>query len=114
MRISDWSSDVCSSDLHGGAGSHLKAFLGRDLAETAPEPDHDAFDSAVAHEKIGTEPDDGNGTGGGDLAQEIGEEIGRGAGREQAGQSVSIPGGAVSSKKKHDTQKQDETTQTIN
>src|SRR3546814_10746101 len=26
MRMSDWSSDVCSSDLHGIAGDHLEIF----------------------------------------------------------------------------------------
>src|SRR3546814_9270621 len=33
MRISDWSSDVCSSDLHGGGPRHL--FGGRALAAAA-------------------------------------------------------------------------------
>src|SRR4029450_12515678 len=58
---------------HGSAGSHPITVLGSDLAETAPEPDHDAFDAAVAHKKIGAEPDDRYGNGGGDLAQEVSE-----------------------------------------
>src|SRR3546814_5606548 len=28
MRISDWSSDVCSSDLHDGRGRHQHALIG--------------------------------------------------------------------------------------
>ena len=45
---------------HGGPARSLCAVFDRDLAETAPEPDHDARDAAVANEKIGAEPDDGD------------------------------------------------------
>src|SRR3546814_3404924 len=37
MRISDWSSDVCSSDLDGG-GSQLHPFI-RGLLDKLPEPE---------------------------------------------------------------------------
>src|SRR3546814_8297529 len=33
MRISDWSSDVCSSDLPGGGKSHLAAAIGLQLVQ---------------------------------------------------------------------------------
>src|SRR3546814_10064939 len=35
MRISDWSSDVCSSDLDGAQGSYVRAALGLALAAQA-------------------------------------------------------------------------------
>src|SRR3546814_7686567 len=38
MRISDWSSDVCSSDLDPGQERHRQLQLGRNSAE--PDPDH--------------------------------------------------------------------------
>src|SRR3546814_12606915 len=42
MRISDWSSDVCSSDLRLGAvGAFVGAFLGRKLAHYPRFPDAD-------------------------------------------------------------------------
>src|SRR3546814_5528997 len=56
MRISDWSSDVCSSDLHGGddrsrrAGRNCRRQLHGDLhsAETRGRLDHWPFDETVA------------------------------------------------------------------
>src|SRR3546814_9301705 len=40
MRISDWSSDVCSSDLHRGGYNQLQPLGGRDqLLEGAPVTD---------------------------------------------------------------------------
>src|SRR3546814_19875245 len=44
MRISDWSSDVCSSDL---SGAGLEAAIRRDMASTiAAELDNAAFNGA--------------------------------------------------------------------
>src|SRR3546814_13030055 len=34
MRISDWSSDVCSSDLKGVTGESLKYILGHEMTHT--------------------------------------------------------------------------------
>ena len=51
----------------------LRAVLDLDLAEAAAEPDHHAFDAAVAHEQIRAEPDDGDGNVGRRRLQEISE-----------------------------------------
>ena len=51
----------------------LRAVLDLDLAEAAAEPDHHAFDAAVAHEQVRAEPDDGDGNVGRRRRQEIGE-----------------------------------------
>ena len=51
----------------------LRAVLDLDLAEAAAEPDHHAFDAAVAHQQVGAEPDDGDGNVGRRRLQEIGK-----------------------------------------
>ena len=55
---------------HCGAGAYI-VFFDRNLIEAAAEPDHDAWNAAVAHNQIGAKPDDRNG----DIARQIGEKI---------------------------------------
>src|SRR3546814_19920375 len=57
MRISDWSSDVCSSDLLGNAraaqeGAHLQVLRDRHLAEHVVDLRHIA--DAAAHDAVGS------------------------------------------------------------
>src|SRR3546814_11154822 len=85
MRISDWSSDVCSSDLHGGeAGGAVDAFegdqhqddggdqqlVGHRIEETAEIRHLAPFAGEIAIEPVGD-------AGGGGQRQEIGRASGR-------------------------------------
>src|SRR3546814_13299752 len=90
MRISDWSSDVCSSDLWRPAGRDRKA-------QQAIVERHQCL-GARAHRAqdfgmVGVEP-------AGERA-ERGQEIGRASCSERVCQYVSISVAAVSSKKKY-------------
>src|SRR3546814_14921901 len=60
MRISDWSSDVCSSDLTGAITSFSAAaqrlfgyseaeLVGRNVSCLMPQPDRDRHDEYLAH-----------------------------------------------------------------
>src|SRR3546814_20496201 len=113
MRISDWSSDVCSSDLGGGYmdihDPHRLALLVISLGREAEiKADRKKADRQTA--QPGDDP-----PGKGQKARRIGEvaecgngeafghglfQIGRESCRERVCQSVSISGVAVSLKKK--------------
>src|SRR3546814_14239670 len=99
MRISDWSSDVCSSDLHGlgladEAGQALGAAGSRDGADgdlRLPELGGVCGDDEVAHHRqfaAAAERVTGH------------RQIGRASGRERVCQYVYISVVAVSLKKK--------------
>src|SRR3546814_11476503 len=99
MRISDWSSDVCSSDLHFGVGGGeevRQAFQDRDLrAEAVPDAaqlqaDHAGTDDAQA---LGHLVD----------IQRADVEIGRASCRERVCQYVQITVVAGTLKKKQQT-----------
>src|SRR3546814_9020284 len=55
MRISDWSSDVCSSDLHVGAADRDDQQEADREAEAGDGPEHPR---ALVEGEIGGEPDD--------------------------------------------------------
>src|SRR3546814_15722727 len=108
MRISDWSSDVCSSDLIGGGrverpALHLDADLAvvrddrRDVEEIVD------VDSAVFH-RTGDAADVGDGETLGIArigADALPRQIGRASCRERVGKSVCIQVVADSYKKKY-------------
>src|SRR3546814_11563438 len=111
MRISDWSSDVCSSDLIGVRAEHLRELLWR-LREARPHILLLPLRKAEIDDRLGSDlaadgADQFGGEGGarqvvaapsvgasvGALPQEIVDhiaEIGRASGRERGCQSVSI------------------------
>src|SRR3546814_4274774 len=86
VRISDWSSDVCSSDLHWGPTKSTNLCLEIE----------DVFDSDLP---LGETELHGRCT---DRHAESGLEIGRASGRERVCQYVKISGVAVSLKKQLD------------
>src|SRR3546814_14333486 len=95
MRISDWSSDVCSSDLGDDLRSHPRG------ADALRSPEAGCRDRAP-----GSRPGGGGPAGGGQAArQAVGaaRQIGRASCRERVSQSVSISVVAVSLKKKNKT-----------
>src|SRR3546814_958265 len=87
MRISDWSSDVCSSDLHGvqaEARRHLGGAPGalgddHEVHDHQDAEDDDADDEVAAHHEAAEGLDH--------LAGGVGE-IGRASCRERVGQYV--------------------------
>src|SRR3546814_17856127 len=84
MRISDWSSDVCSSDLRDIRGQHGRRHAGGDGAEPVAKPDAG---------------DDGGALWcGGDDRRAGDRQIGRASCRERVCQYVSISVVAVSIK----------------
>src|SRR3546814_14372248 len=100
MRISDWSSDVCSSDLAfdglarartsatGDAGELIDALLDRrDQALRAVRIDPRGLEGSGKSRIHGDYP--------------LGQEIGRAPSRERVGQYVTVPGVGVSINKKH-------------
>src|SRR3546814_15934421 len=101
MRISDWSSDVCSSDLLLDQAAKADAALGRrrrrqDLARALEQVEavgqrgeHQGGGAAEHHQR------------GHDDGETSALEIGRASCRERVGQYVSISGVAVTLKKKN-------------
>src|SRR3546814_12280876 len=95
MRISDWSSDVCSSDLRGAfEEAHLEPqpTLAQHVAVVGAEDDHGVLRAAAARENVEQTAD---------LVVEIGDvgeigapggthQIGRASCRERGCQYVSI------------------------
>src|SRR3546814_16092600 len=113
MRISDWSSDVCSSDLLGIGNRFVEAALraaqgtGADVEPPAVEPRHREAETvalgadAVFDRHLHIVEDHLRGGGGvpAELAL-LGAEDGRASGRESVCQYVLIPVVAVTLKKK--------------
>src|SRR3546814_14489301 len=108
MRISDWSSDVCSSDLRGGLGDPDRVQVGERTdgeGERAVEgPAHaELADGQPAEHRCDGERHPGDGAD-----QAVGPvapvEIGRASCWERVCQYVVISGGAVSLKKKTPTE----------
>src|SRR3546814_13999593 len=108
MRISDWSSDVCSSDLYT-AERIVIATGGRAIRPGIEGAEHGITSNEAFHLK--TLPKRILVYGGGYIAvefagifnglgAEVTEEIGRASGRERVGPSVLIAAVAVSSKQK--------------
>src|SRR3546814_6939058 len=56
LRISDWSSDVCSSDLHGGSGRHAVSWERDCRAEAANAMSAAARDHRRPQHRIQVEP----------------------------------------------------------
>src|SRR3546814_12673085 len=103
MRISDWSSDVCSSDLCGrffaanAAGAEHRDPLARETIGVGAPPVGEVaealgFGLDRAREAAVTDLE---------LVAGVDQQIGRASGRERVGTSVYIWVGAVSLKKKH-------------
>src|SRR3546814_15684660 len=102
MRISDWSSDVCSSDLETEDGDILAAFLGQ-FYDDKPAPrlillSHAVPEAELIAEALSTRaerkvellvPQRGS-------KRKLVEQIGRASCRERVCQYVSISGAAVS------------------
>src|SRR3546814_19693395 len=108
MRISDWSSDVCSSDLFGRANiagrpvvASADDFTVRGGAADAALHRKFVQCEAMAHEYRLPLIRMIDGTGGGGPVKSL-EEIGREGGRERGWQYVWIAGGAASLKKRKD------------
>src|SRR3546814_5475925 len=80
MRISDWSSDVCSSDLGGGRGDPRTRSRGRPSQPPRPSADDDAADrpGRAGREDPRTGPEDER--GGRALAWPVGRDAECGAG----------------------------------
>src|SRR3546814_13916063 len=114
MRISDWSSDVCSSDLlsRDGSGTHGATGIGscdrrpappreppfrRDLRSRANRLSSPAMTNQIDYVLEDALPEPGTA---GAVADGGRWEIGRAAGRERGGQDVWISVVAVASKKK--------------
>src|SRR3546814_15988452 len=98
MRISDWSSDVCSSDLRNSrvtrgrgdenarcaaAAAQHRRVDGLDRRKRLAEPNDDARKAAIADNQVGTEAECHDGNGVIEVAEEIGEKIGRASCRER-------------------------------
>src|SRR3546814_16176956 len=94
MRISDWSSDVCSSDLCTGGGEGCSAvavaagLAGRDRQHEIP--DRTLEGAAVGMERQ-VEAEMPLREIGGELTRRLGQQIGRASCRERVCQSVYIP-----------------------
>src|SRR3546814_1113167 len=99
MRISDWSSDVCSSDLlmdaAAGAETALDRFATALDAEIAPDPDENAFaigeeqfDRRLHHEHAIRHGAPELWRYGMHLVEEVEREIGRASCRERVWQYV--------------------------
>src|SRR3546814_8966758 len=88
MRISDWSSDVCSSDLRSmalvhiafGAGVEIPLRLGRELRAARPVIGNGGLDVGGAEKR--------GGAGDHAAVRHFPHEIGRASGRERVCQSV--------------------------
>src|SRR3546814_14259120 len=110
MRISDWSSDVCSSDLIQGIDETRCQAQGDThrigLHMSAP-PQHHEYAAAYGKNRSQPPARPGRFTGDGNLKQAGPDwtEIGRASGRERGCQYVEIPVVAVSLKKKKDRKK---------
>src|SRR3546814_14519100 len=115
MRISDWSSDVCSSDLEGlgGAGvdgavdGRRSGAVARQLVEEEARDRHRVFrlgEALLLHQGVALQPVHELGAVGGDhlglREVDVGVEIGRASGREGVCQDVESAGVAGSLKKK--------------
>src|SRR3546814_16956215 len=109
MRISDWSSDVCSSDLPELQNAYRHYRLAKHLAETLNrnDPAVIAADVARAHDWIADQLDQGRvfdplksrDEGG------VSQEIGRAAIRERVGHYVKHAGVVVELKKNRQNRK---------
>src|SRR3546814_13010124 len=98
MRISDWSSDVCSSDLETPRGREAFASGPQNRAETQPSCEHDAVGNRIIAADFAPETCVGRETAG-ELAfglDQAGDEIGRASGRARDGPAVEILVGDVS------------------
>src|SRR3546814_13156140 len=106
MRISDWSSDVCSSDLAGSRGGSDRSRFGSTGNFLALEQRRDALFDAAAFDLRGGRQDDAVAKHpGGEALDVVGDSIvasaiGRASCRDRVCQYVSISVVARSSKKK--------------
>src|SRR3546814_19234760 len=110
MRISDWSSDVCSSDLHlladhefavvfaGGAFERAEAGIGL-VGRAGPFPDLAADMQAAVRPRRGRARMRMHRVEEAAVAQRLAREIGRASWRERVWQSVEISVGDVTFKK---------------
>src|SRR3546814_14288445 len=99
MRISDWSSDVCSSDLDGDGKDDIVLCDAKQIAWYR-NPSWEKFviaENLTARDHVCVAARDLDGDGRAEIA-----EIGRASCRERVCQSVSISVVAVSLKKKKD------------
>src|SRR3546814_12524469 len=114
MRISDWSSDVCSSDLGGVGGFGERGPVGEEVVAVGLQGVGVVFVEVDAGEVGGAEQEEGGccvalaygGGGGGEVAGGAFAAIGRAEFRDRRCHAVYIYVGAVSLKKK----KQEQTT----